>query len=232
MRIKSGFGGAGDSSSDQMNHAGSGYGGAHRNPSQQRPHSMDAATLLAASTEDVSHQAVHSAALYGDVVGGHSSLHLEPFHPHHHNPPSRPQSLNQETTRHLMTSFLWVVKNMDQSILRSWWSEYSNRLDSLIDVLELCVSNFEYKGRKEMRRKCTKRTGDRKRQLEQMIAGAGTARMELLRRRAGGGTGAGSSSPGNAAGAETGTRFDRNTCFKVTPILSRTGESPQIFRSS
>lgn len=223
VRIKSGFaGGAGDTS-DPLNHAGPNSGGAHRNPSQQRPHSMDAATLLAASSsEDASHDA-HSAALYGDVggLGGHAPSHLDLYH----HPPSRPQLLNQDTTRHLMTSFLWVTKNTDQNILRSWWSESANRLDALIDVLELCVSNFEYKGRKMMKRQstlATKRVFDMRRKLELSIAGTGSARMEFLKRRAAGvdrspGSGSGSNNTANATSGEAGTRFDKETWFQVIP---------------
>ena len=129
-----------------------------------------------------------------------------------------------------MTTFLWVAKNADQNILRGWWSESSNRLDALIDVLELCVSNFEYKGRKMMKRQSTlanKRVFDMRRKLEQSIAGTGSARMEFLRRRAGGvdrspgsvsGAGTGANAA-NAVGGDAGTRFDKETWFQVNSIL-------------
>ena len=135
--------------------------------------------------------------------------------------------LNQETTRHLMTSFLWVAKNTDQTQLRGWWTtEVPQRLDHLIHVLELCVSNFEYKGKKMMKRyanMATKRGVDRRR-LENALAGAGSARMEFLKRRAanadrspggaggGGGEGLASSSSSSTAG---GTRFNKETWFQI-----------------
>ncbi|KAI0241313.1 Dedicator of cytokinesis protein 7 [Lamellibrachia satsuma] len=65
-------------------------------------------------------------------------------------PPGRPGSrkgqLSEEATRNLMACFLWVVKNVDQHILHTWWSDMSiNRLNQIIDVLYFCVSIFEYK---------------------------------------------------------------------------------------
>ena len=54
--------------------------------------------------------------------------------------------LSAESTRNLLLCFLWVVKNMDQRVLRQWWADLpAPRLAQLLDVLYLAISNFEYK---------------------------------------------------------------------------------------
>ena len=59
---------------------------------------------------------------------------------------TRKGQLSEEATRNLMACFLWVVKNVDQHILHTWWSDMSMaRLNQIIDVLYFCVSIFEYK---------------------------------------------------------------------------------------
>jgi hypothetical protein len=54
--------------------------------------------------------------------------------------------LGPEATQDLLVCFLWVLKNVDQRFLRSWWSDLPpSRLSQLLDILYLCESNFEYK---------------------------------------------------------------------------------------
>eukprot|EP00095_Tigriopus_kingsejongensis_P000113 snap_masked-scaffold265_size231475-processed-gene-1.10 protein:Tk00113 transcript:snap_masked-scaffold265_size231475-processed-gene-1.10-mRNA-1 annotation:"dedicator of cytokinesis protein 7-like isoform x2" len=63
--------------------------------------------------------------------------------------PNGPILLKEETTKHLLICFLWVIKHLDKSILKLWWSEIShNRLQILLEILRLCVSCFQYKGKR------------------------------------------------------------------------------------
>ncbi|XP_023320823.1 dedicator of cytokinesis protein 7, partial [Eurytemora carolleeae] len=57
-------------------------------------------------------------------------------------------NLAEDTSRHLLACFLWVVKNVEPGVLRQWWSELpGERLMSLCEVLRLTVSSFQYRGR-------------------------------------------------------------------------------------
>lgn len=56
------------------------------------------------------------------------------------------QLLGPVSTRNLLICFLWVLKNVDGELLSLWWNSLSiTRLNLLINVLDLCVSCFEYK---------------------------------------------------------------------------------------
>lgn len=57
-----------------------------------------------------------------------------------------PITFKETTTRHLLICFLWVLKNVDKSILRQWWIELPhNRLQTLLEVLRITLSCFQYK---------------------------------------------------------------------------------------
>ena len=54
--------------------------------------------------------------------------------------------LSAEATQDLLICFLWVLKNIDERFLRSWWSDVTPvRLAQVLEVLYVCESNFEYK---------------------------------------------------------------------------------------
>lgn len=54
--------------------------------------------------------------------------------------------LGPVSTRNLLVCFLWVMKSIDKDLMTSWWYTLSiTRLDSLLNVLDLCVSCFEYR---------------------------------------------------------------------------------------
>jgi len=54
--------------------------------------------------------------------------------------------LSAEATQDLLICFLWVLKNIDERLLRSWWSSMpASRLAQVLEVLYVCESNFEYK---------------------------------------------------------------------------------------
>ncbi|EYC06394.1 hypothetical protein Y032_0076g1034 [Ancylostoma ceylanicum] len=55
-------------------------------------------------------------------------------------------TLSLELSRQLLACFCWVLKNVDGSALRHWVRELPpTRLTQLLNVLQLCVSCFEYK---------------------------------------------------------------------------------------
>ena len=61
-----------------------------------------------------------------------------------------PIILKDETTRHLLLCVLWVIKYMDKPLLKQWWSELSTiRLQTLLEILRISLSCFQYKVRFE-----------------------------------------------------------------------------------
>ena len=57
-----------------------------------------------------------------------------------------PIIFKEATTRHLLICFLWVLKNVDKPILKQWWIELPhNRLQTLLEVLRITLSYFQYK---------------------------------------------------------------------------------------
>jgi len=57
-----------------------------------------------------------------------------------------PIVVKEETTRHLLLCLLWVFKNVDRSLQLQWWSEMSAaRLQTVLEILRICVSCFQYK---------------------------------------------------------------------------------------
>ncbi|XP_048582972.1 dedicator of cytokinesis protein 7-like [Nematostella vectensis] len=102
---------------------------------------------------------------------------------------SRAQQLSPESTRNLLMGFLWVLKNMDPTVLVQWWTDQdSSRLGLLLDVLHLCITQFEYTGRKEVRNKNastaprSKTLGDAKATLEEMFKGEKSAARQMMER--------------------------------------------------
>ncbi|CAI8007936.1 Dedicator of cytokinesis protein 7 [Geodia barretti] len=54
--------------------------------------------------------------------------------------------LGPVSTRNLLICFLWVLKNIDMELLKSWWSQLSiSRFNILVNVLDLSVACFEYR---------------------------------------------------------------------------------------
>ena len=104
--------------------------------------------------------------------------------------------VNAETTRHLLMCLLWVLRHAEEQSLRNWWGELSpQRLHRLLELLFICCSCFEYRGKRHIRRCLQQRVGtagvpvgrapDVKSRLEEMILGQGSARSELIQRRRG-----------------------------------------------
>ncbi|XP_052274365.1 dedicator of cytokinesis protein 7-like isoform X2 [Dreissena polymorpha] len=95
--------------------------------------------------------------------------------------------LNAEDTRNLLICFLWVLKNVDKSLLRHWWADIPiNRLNCILEIVYFAVSNFEYRGKKSMAQfsqQTMKKSVDMKSRLEEALLGGGNARAEMMRRR-------------------------------------------------
>uniref|UniRef100_A0A672GK90 Dedicator of cytokinesis 6 n=1 Tax=Salarias fasciatus TaxID=181472 RepID=A0A672GK90_SALFA len=95
-------------------------------------------------------------------------------------------SLSAECSRTLLVCFLWVQKNADAALLERWVSDLSvQQINRLLDLLHLCISCFEYKGKKTLERINSltfKKSQDMKARLEEAILGTIGARQEMVRR--------------------------------------------------
>ncbi|XP_041134364.1 dedicator of cytokinesis protein 7 isoform X3 [Polyodon spathula] len=94
-----------------------------------------------------------------------------------------------ESSRSLLICLLWVLKNADELVLQRWFTDLSvMQLNRLLDLLHLCVSCFEYKGKKSFERMNSltfKKSKDMKAKLEEAILGSIGARQEMVRRSRG-----------------------------------------------
>ncbi|CAM6031703.1 unnamed protein product, partial [Sphagnum compactum] len=103
--------------------------------------------------------------------------------------PIKKVPLSSLNTRHLLACFLWVIKNVEKTILNKWISGLTpHRMYQMLQVLNVCIPCFEYKGRKKatVRRAQTqsfRKTPDMKDKLEEYIRGTGSARNDLMNRR-------------------------------------------------
>lgn len=97
--------------------------------------------------------------------------------------------VNANTTRHLLVCMLWVLRHAEDVPLKNWWSELNpQKLHRLLELLFICVSCFEYQGKRRLHRSSTQRGGrttDVKTRLEDLILGQGSARSDLIQRRRG-----------------------------------------------
>uniref|UniRef100_A0A8C1WQS1 Dedicator of cytokinesis 7 n=1 Tax=Cyprinus carpio TaxID=7962 RepID=A0A8C1WQS1_CYPCA len=96
-------------------------------------------------------------------------------------------SFSAESSRSLLICLLWVLKNADEMVLQKWFTDLSvSQLNRLLDLLYLCVSCFEYKGKKAFERMNSltfKKSKDMKAKLEEAILGSIGARQEMVRRK-------------------------------------------------
>ena len=54
--------------------------------------------------------------------------------------------LKEKTTRNLLICVLWVLKNVEKSVLKQWWTELpTHRLLTLLEILRITLSCFQYK---------------------------------------------------------------------------------------
>ncbi|XP_031756754.1 dedicator of cytokinesis protein 7 isoform X13 [Xenopus tropicalis] len=95
-------------------------------------------------------------------------------------------TFSAESSRSLLICLLWVLKNADETVLQKWFTDLSIlQLNRLLDLLYLCVSCFEYKGKKAFERMNSltfKKSKDMRAKLEEAILGSIGARQEMVRR--------------------------------------------------
>ncbi|XP_053549641.1 dedicator of cytokinesis protein 7 isoform X14 [Bombina bombina] len=98
-------------------------------------------------------------------------------------------TFSAESSRSLLICLLWVLKNADEVVLQKWFTDLSIlQLNRLLDLLYLCVSCFEYKGKKTFERMNSltfKKSKDMRAKLEEAILGSIGARQEMVRRSRG-----------------------------------------------
>uniref|UniRef100_A0A4W3I977 Dedicator of cytokinesis 7 n=1 Tax=Callorhinchus milii TaxID=7868 RepID=A0A4W3I977_CALMI len=100
--------------------------------------------------------------------------------PQHSRPSSflLPTAVSQYLTRSLLICLLWVLRNADVGVLHRWVGELSvPQLNRVLELLDLCVSCFEYKVWGSLIK-----SKDMKAKLEEAILGGAGARQEMVRR--------------------------------------------------
>nr|CAD7401940.1 unnamed protein product [Timema cristinae] len=123
------------------------------------------------------------------AIAGTSTLHSKSKTPENYSTyqQNHKHELSSETTRNLLICFLWVIKNVDKNVVKQWWMDMpTQRFQQLLEVLNIAISCFEYKGKKSIKH-CTPqnlcKTSDIKSRLEDVILGQGSARSEMIMRR-------------------------------------------------
>jgi hypothetical protein len=115
------------------------------------------------------------------AIAGNSNCEMKLSEPENRYP------LREESTKDLLLCFLWLLKNAPKDLLCQLWREYTiHNLTQMVEILQLCVSLFQYKGRKtvnNMGRGTLKKNSELKSKLEEAIMGHGSARRELMLRR-------------------------------------------------
>nr|DBA28085.1 TPA: hypothetical protein GDO54_008494 [Pyxicephalus adspersus] len=95
-------------------------------------------------------------------------------------------TLSPESTRNLLTCFLWIMKNAEQSVIQKWLAYLTPlQLNRILDLLFMCVSCFEYKGKQSPDKVSTlvlQKSRDVKARLEEALLRGEGARGEMMRR--------------------------------------------------
>ncbi|XP_075064688.1 dedicator of cytokinesis protein 8 isoform X2 [Mixophyes fleayi] len=95
-------------------------------------------------------------------------------------------TLSPESTRNLLTCFLWIMKNAESSVVQKWLAYLPTlQLNRILDLLYMCVSCFEYKGKQSPDRVSTlvlQKSRDVKARLEEALLRGEGARGEMMRR--------------------------------------------------
>ncbi|XP_069783742.1 dedicator of cytokinesis protein 8 isoform X2 [Narcine bancroftii] len=91
-----------------------------------------------------------------------------------------------DASRTLLISFLWILKNADQTLMTKWASELPvSQLNKILDLLYLCVSCFEYRGKATSDKVSTQalqKSKHTKARLEEVLLGNAGARGEMMKR--------------------------------------------------
>lgn len=127
-----------------------------------------------------------TTTISSDVAYAISGSRLYSFSP---EPAKNKSPLSSENTRHMLSCFSWILKNLDRNVLYRWTlSQTPHRVHQMLQVLNVCIPSFEYKGQKRqpVKRNNTqsfRKTSDMKERLEECIRGTGSARNDLINRR-------------------------------------------------
>uniref|UniRef100_A0A3Q1IPB6 Uncharacterized protein n=1 Tax=Anabas testudineus TaxID=64144 RepID=A0A3Q1IPB6_ANATE len=95
-------------------------------------------------------------------------------------------TLAADTSRHLLVCFLWVMKNADKSLIQRWTIDMPpSQLNKLLELLTICVSCFEYRGKQSSDKVSTQalqKSQQAKLQLEEALLRGTGARGEMMKR--------------------------------------------------
>ncbi|XP_029365468.1 dedicator of cytokinesis protein 8 [Echeneis naucrates] len=95
-------------------------------------------------------------------------------------------TLAADTSRHLLVCFLWVMKNADRSLIQRWTVDMPpSQLNKLFELLTICVSCFEYRGKQSSDKVSTQalqKSQQAKLQLEEALLRGTGARGEMMKR--------------------------------------------------
>lgn len=163
---------------------------------------MDAIPQFHQFLVDNSHDRFQSIGLLDDYQGPHVSIGNPTINPEvayaisgsrmysfNIDPAKSKSPLSGENTRHLLTCFLWTLKNLDNQVLYRWMlGNPPHRLHKMLQVLNTCLPAFEYIGKKRrpVRRNPSsfRKTGTADiEKLEECIRGTTSARNDFINRR-------------------------------------------------
>ncbi|XP_037536915.1 dedicator of cytokinesis protein 8 [Nematolebias whitei] len=95
-------------------------------------------------------------------------------------------TLAADTSRHLLVCFLWVMKNADRSLIQRWTVAMPpSQLNKLLELLTICISCFEYRGKQSSDKVSTQalqKSHQVKLQLEEALLRGMGARGEMMKR--------------------------------------------------
>ncbi|XP_076145387.1 dedicator of cytokinesis protein 8 isoform X3 [Alosa pseudoharengus] len=98
-------------------------------------------------------------------------------------------TLTAETSRNLLVCFLWIMKNAETSLIQRWTADMPfAQLSRLLELLTICVSCFEYRGKQSSDKVSTQalqKSQQAKARLEEALLGGQGARGEMMRRAGG-----------------------------------------------
>ncbi|KAK2837136.1 hypothetical protein Q5P01_014348 [Channa striata] len=98
-------------------------------------------------------------------------------------------TLAADTSRHLLVCFLWVMKNADKNLIQRWTVDMSpSQLNKLLELLTICVSCFEYRGKQSSDKVSTQalqKSQQAKLQLEEALLRRMGAAGEMMKRAGG-----------------------------------------------
>ncbi|XP_058641512.1 dedicator of cytokinesis protein 8 isoform X1 [Onychostoma macrolepis] len=94
--------------------------------------------------------------------------------------------LTAETSRNLLMCFLWIIKNADQNLIQRWTVDMpSSQLSRLLELLAICISCFEYRGKQSSDKVSTQalqKSQQAKARLEEALLGGIGARGQMMKR--------------------------------------------------